>query len=79
MQKRTIIELEEFERNILKEKEMEQQKLKEVDIMDAQIRFDRVKFIYDTNIDLLDIIKNQFKDTYKQAFEIYRERTCPQI
>lgn len=79
MQKQTIIDWEEKEHLRLNELEKQNQRRKHIDFGDAQLTFDRVRFIYETNIELIDVLKRHFKDVYKQALEICRQEICPDL
>lgn len=50
-----------------------------VDNLHPEARFDRLRFIFETNIDLIEIIKDRFKDTYTEAFRLYKSKTCPKF
>lgn len=48
-------------------------------MLGAVTKFDRLKFIYETNIDLIHIIQTQFRETYKKAFDQYKGVICPEF
>lgn len=49
----------------------------QIDAIDPNERYDKVKFIYETNIDILEFIKRDYRDAYKDAFDKLRKQTCP--
>ena len=50
---------------------------RQIDAIDPNERYDKVKFIYETNVDILEYIKRDYKDAYKDAFQKLRNQTCP--
>ena len=50
---------------------------RQIDAIDPNERYDKVKFIYETNVDILEYIKRDYKDVYKDAFQKLRNQTCP--
>ena len=45
----------------------------QIDAIDPNERYDKVKFIYETNVDILEYIKRDYKDVYKDAFNKLRQ------
>ena len=44
----------------------------QIDAIVPNERYDKVKFIYETNVDILEYIKRDYKDVYKDAFNKLR-------
>ena len=49
----------------------------QIDAIDTNERYNKDKFIYETNVDILEYIKRDYKDVYKDAFNKLRQQTCP--
>ena len=47
--------------------------------MDPDLKFDRLKFIFETNIDLLEIIQLNFKEVYVSALGMLKKQVCPDL
>lgn len=65
------------ERERIATENYEKARMKEIDQLDVQTHFDHLKFVFNSSIDMLELIRKQSQEAYYQAFEVYKQLTCP--
>ena len=72
-------EYQERERIALNNKLKLESKMDAVDNLKPDARFDRLKFVYETNIDMIEILQTKHRNTYNEIRQEYKSMICPKM